>query len=180
MFLLAAALARPPMVYEIPFPTSPVFEGQQRICMDVDVDLGVPNVAVEEGPFLASCSSVGGHTRLCVTLLDGAKWPDRFADLECPGAERSVKMRPIRAFDPNDSIDDGVLLVRSVSKIQAVFRAPDLVDSPGILPGGTCFVRAGLFTVAVGDTETRVQTCTLIVGEVDLPVRIKLVGKLPK
>jgi len=168
-----AALAGP-LELRIPFPTEPIFDGAQQICVDVDVDLGVPPIEVDDGRFTVSCFSEQGHTEACIAVSNPERWPTRMPSLVCPGSVRNLVVTPILAFDPTEDISDGVEILRRLTMVQVAFRVPDLQDRTGILPGGTCGVTDGFLWMNL-HSEPRRQQCTLIApdgGEQLVPIAL--------
>ncbi len=177
-WFLVSALAAPPMVLDIPFPASPVFEGEQRVCVTVTPPLGVPHVETSMGGFGASCRSDADHTEACLTVEAGTRWPRRFPKLVCDGPERDLVVRPVPAFDPLDDPIDGVRIVRDVAQRRAAFRVPEMADAAGILDTGRCGVSDGLLWVEVAE-EPRQQLCTLILPDsTEFEIPITLVARL--
>lgn len=164
----------------LPFPTQPIFEGVQRVCINIGKDLGIEPVEVDDGPFTVSCDRDAGRTIACLQV-DGSKpWPERMPTLVCPGTPRDLTVRPILAFDPTEDISDGVEILRRVTTHQATFVVPELPDAPGLLEDGSCGVSEGLLWVALG-SEARRQTCTLILpDDSERQIPITLVDKLSR
>lgn len=164
------------LVLRVPFPTAPLFDDTQRVCLTVDLDLGVDDIELEDSGFRATCAPVEGGTRACLEVVDPERWPRRLAELVCTGRSSSLVMKPVFAFDPDDDISDGVQIARSVDALRAAFRT-ELPDAPGILAGGACGVTDGLLWMRLAP-EPRRQACTLVVGEDEVVVPVRLVRGL--
>ncbi len=172
------ALALPPLQLRVPFPTKPLFEGEQRLCVNVDGDLGIAPIEVDDGRFAVSCHSEAGRTEACMTVLADTQWPSRVPTLICPGTVRDLAITPVLAFDPTENVWDGVEILRRVAVHEAAFRVPDVPDLDGIIARGKCGVSDGYLWMKLRE-EPRRQVCTLVFpsGE-ERQVGIALVGRL--
>lgn len=171
---------------EVPFPTAPIYDGaDQRICLGVNVDLGVDHTESEAGAFSVSCRPEGPRTEACVALLPDPRtgelsWPERVPPLVCQGDEHRLIMRLVPAFDPTENPWDGVTIARNVDLVRAVFRVDTVPDAVGVLepPGaGQCGVKDETLWMVV-PAEPRRQTCTLKLPEGPAAVPIRLVKRL--
>ncbi len=174
---LASALARPLVVVDVPFPTERIFDKPDRVCLRVPLPVPDTDSETTLGDFSLSCTVRSGMLFACVQL-EVPTWPEKVPPLQCGPENASVRVRPVRAFDPTEDIWDGVSLVRDLAVLQATYRV-DHPDAPGILPGGRCAIQDGRFEFKTKNPEKR-QTCTLVLGEdVERTIEIRLVRRLP-
>ena len=161
---------------QAPFPTSRMFDVPDTVCLKLDVDLGMPDTEVEDGRFRATCRSGNGETTACMQLLTET-WPSRFAPLRCQGDHGTLVLVPTPAFDPNEPIEDGVRILRTLQLAQATFRT-DWPDSAGVLEGGSCGVQNGQLWIKAPPTPHR-QSCLIVFPDTtERAVPIALVKKL--
>jgi hypothetical protein len=176
---VSAALAVAPLNLRVPFPRQTLFDHGQEVCVDVNLDLGVPHVEIEDGPFVLSCASQGGHTVACLRVEEGQPWPERPAPVTCEGTLRNLTVRPVPAFDPEDDVWDGVQILRGLSVTQAAFRVKDVEQAHGILPRGACGITDHVLWMKLPD-EPREQRCVLVTPTGERVVPIVLVAALRK
>jgi hypothetical protein len=165
-----AAIAAP-LVVRVPVPTTTLYDVADRVCLTVPTAQSIDPTEVDDGRFELTCSADGSRAEVCLKLLL-AEWPERVAPLDCG----PVRLVPVPAFDPGESIGDGVRILRRVSLVQASFRAP-MPDAPGLLPGGRCGVTNGQLWV-VAPPQPKHQACTLVTAEGERVVPVTLVDRL--
>jgi len=179
--LVPAAHARD-MHIEVPFPTAPIYpDKDQRICLGVNVDLGVDHTEAEAGGFRVTCEPQEGRTQACLTVLEPERgWPTRVPRLVCRGNEDKLVMKPVPAFDPTEDPWDGVVIARNVDLVRAVFRVPGAEDAYGVLDPegyGQCGIEDGYLWMVVPGAPRR-QACLLDVEDGRAVVPIRLVKRL--
>ncbi len=180
LFTLAMGAMARDIQLLMPFPTQPLYEGQeQRVCLSVNVDLGVDPTESEVGNYRVSCTPQGERTEACLTLLDPTHWPRRFPELTCQGSGNALVMRPVPAFDPTEDVWDGVTVARNVDVVRAVFRLPGVVDSYGSLEGGSCGVKGETLWMVI-PPEPKLQVCHLDLPKEEVPIEIRLVRRLDR
>lgn len=174
---VAIAWAAPPRVLDIPFPTDRLFDTPDRVCLLLPMDVEDTDSETELVDFSVRCTIEQGQLSACVTLL-AETWPEQVPPLQCGPEGQAVYMRPVPAFDPAETIWDGVKIVRNVAVLQGAYRV-DHEDAPGILPGGRCGISEGRFWFKTRNQQRR-QTCTLVIGEKERLVEIRLVKRLKR
>ncbi|MEN0060839.1 MAG: hypothetical protein AAGA48_01755 [Myxococcota bacterium] len=174
--LFSTALAAP-IVIDVPFPTERLFDKPDRVCVELPSTLPNSFSQSEMEEFTLGCEVRDGMLFACVTL-NTKQWPDQVPPLSCGPPEATVRIRPVAAFDPSETIWNGVSLVRNVSVLQAAYRV-NHPDAAGILPAGRCAIEDGKFWFKTLNPAAR-QTCTLVIGEMERSIPIRLVRKLPK
>jgi hypothetical protein len=177
MLLVTLAPARD-IRLKMPFPTQPIYEGQeQTVCLSVNVSLGVDPTESEVGDLRVQCTPDGERTEACLTLTVPERWPRRPPTLTCEGTQHTLTMQPVPAFDPTDDVWDGVVIARNVDVVRAVFRLPGVVDAYGSLEGGSCGVKDGTLWMVV-PPEPKRQTCYLALPDDEVPIPIRMVKRL--
>lgn len=161
---------------EAPFPTARIFDVPDTVCLELDVDLGMPDTEIEDGRFRATCSSGRGTTHACMTLLTET-WPERFAPLRCQGDHGTLVLVPTPAFDPTEPIEDGVRILRGFQRAQATFRT-DWPDSAGVIAGGTCGVEGGQLWIKAPPEPFRQECLIVFPDTTEKVVPIHLVRRL--
>jgi hypothetical protein len=164
----------PPTV-RVPFPTKPMYDTRNRVCMRAPIGVDVQPTASDDGRFLATCQAEEGVLEICMTLLV-PEMPERIAPLDCETPVGTLRVLAVPAFDPTESVFDGVRLARNVDSVQGTFQV-DLPDQPGILDGGSCGVRDGHLWVLT-TYPAKHQVCTLVDGETEQSIPITLVRRL--
>ena len=174
---LTTAWARPPIVLDVPFPTARLFDTPDRVCLLMSMDAPDSDSTTEMSDFSVQCAISSGQLSACVTL-HSRTWPSQVPPLLCGPEDHAIRMRPVPAFDPAEDIWDGVSLVRDVAVLQAAYRV-EHPDAAGLMMGGRCGLENGRFWFKTKNQAKR-QTCTLVVGETEHEIPIRLVRRLPK
>jgi len=167
---------------EVPFPTAPIFDGDtQRVCLGVNVELGIDHTESEANGFLVSCEPKEGGTQACLQVLEPREWwPRRVPPLICEGTRAKLVMQPVPTFDPTEPWWDGVTIARNVDLVRAVFRAEGEPDAVGVLDPdgyGSCGIKDETLWIVV-PPEPKRQTCTLDTATGPAVVPITLVKRL--
>ena len=174
--LLAALAHAGPVEVRVPIPTQRLYDARDRVCVNAPARAPVPPIEVDDGRFSVSCTSDAGKAQLCLTLLLD-QWPERVGTFEC-GVDPVYRLVPVPAFDPAETVWDGVQIRRDVSVLQAAYRVPDIEYAAGILPVGSCGITDHRFWFRA-PAGTGAQTCTLVIDEqTERAVRIKPVRRL--
>ena len=146
----------------IPTPVAALYDDEPSdVCVRILPSLATPHVTFDEGRFRVWCRSDDDETQACVRVHPGARWPERFAGLECEGPSHSLRIEYVPGYDPHDDLSDGVTMARSEapaalqSVLFAAFRAPGWPDAQGRLFGGRCEVRDERLYVHVVDRGDR-------------------------
>ncbi len=174
----------PTIVVRVPAPTAGILDREELICMSLSPSLHTAATEFDEGAYGALCESDKHETRACLRVGADAVWPKRFPELVCEGPQHTLRVKFVPGYDPYDSLEDGVRIVRmeghNLRKTHyAVFAAPELPDAVGILPGGECRVQDGWLTLRFPQSlHTAQHSCTVILppghqpAELEVPIRL--------
>ncbi|MEN0061167.1 MAG: hypothetical protein AAGA48_03400 [Myxococcota bacterium] len=193
--LAAAALAGPPTTeLDVPFPATRVYPNEpDRVCLVFQLDAEPTQSHTQMPDFDVECTVENGWMTVCLTLGQ-PEWPDKPPPIECGPEGGVVRMRPVRAYVPDENIWDGVALLERVDIYKAVFRVnlqqaslsqnqnrrkqrlreSDHPDVPGLMFRGECGIRNGLFWFET-EMPSKKQTCILVMedgSERTVPIRL--------
>ena len=115
--------------YRAPVPVTAPADGKGfRLCLDLPAKLEMEATTVTDGGVSLTCESTEESTKMCYEVRE--PWPESYKPLVCEGKTTSVRLQLVPAFDPNDSVRDGEVLISSaVDEVAAAFALP-----PGVWP----------------------------------------------
>lgn len=115
--------------YRAPVPMEAPADGKGfALCLDLPAKLEMEDTTITQGGVSLTCSSTEESTKLCYTITD--PWPTEYEPMTCEGKNTKVRLQLVPAFDPNDSLRDGSVVISSaIDEVAAVFALP-----PGIWP----------------------------------------------